>query len=79
MSLNEALAPYRAAYTVAEFCAAHGISRGMFYKLQHHGQAPRVMRVGTHIRISKESAADWRRDREAEGTPAPHIAETVAA
>jgi predicted DNA-binding transcriptional regulator AlpA len=67
-----------AAYSVDDFCRAHGISRGMFYKLRRQGKAPREMSVGTHIRISKESAADWRREREADAQ-APHIAETVAA
>ena len=50
----------------------------MFYKLRRQGKAPREMSVGTHIRISKESAADWRREREADAQ-APRIAETVAA
>jgi hypothetical protein len=67
------------AYSIDEFCKAHRISRAMYYKLDSQGLGPRVMRVGTRAIISKESAADWRRDREAEGAQASHIAETVAA
>jgi hypothetical protein len=54
----------RFAYSIQEFCDAHSISRAMFYKLQHGGIAPRVMKVGTRTLISDEAAADWRRDRE---------------
>jgi hypothetical protein len=36
----------------------------MYYKLDHQGLGPRVMRVGTRALISKEAAADWRRERE---------------
>lgn len=57
------------AYTVIEFCLRHGLSRAAFYKLEPLGQAPRIMRVGgNRVMISKEAAADWRRERE--GTPA---------
>jgi hypothetical protein len=52
------------AYNVDEFCKAHRISRAMYYKLNDQGLAPRVMRVGTRALISKEAAADWRRERE---------------
>lgn len=53
-----------AAYSIDEFCLAHHISRGMFYKLLRAGKAPQVMCVGTHKRISKEAAAEWRRQCE---------------
>jgi hypothetical protein len=58
----------QAAYSVQQFCDAHAISRAMFYKMQHSGIAPRVMKVGTRTLISDEAAADWRRDREAAAT-----------
>ena len=52
------------AYSIVEFCQRHGLSRGSFYNLEKIGQAPRVMRVGGRVMISKEAAADWRRERE---------------
>ena len=54
----------RRAFSVDEFCAAHGISRAMFYKLGKKNNAPRIMRVGTRTLISEEAAADWRRRME---------------
>jgi hypothetical protein len=54
----------QAAYSIDEFCKAHRIRRAMYYKLDHQGLGPRVMRVGTRALISKEAAADWRRERE---------------
>jgi predicted DNA-binding transcriptional regulator AlpA len=53
------------AHDVLEFCVRHGISRAMFYKLEKLGQGPRIMKVGSLTRITKEAAADWRREREA--------------
>jgi hypothetical protein len=57
----------QAAYSIDGFCRSHAISRSMFYKLLGAGLAPRVMCVGTHKRISKEAAQDWRRERETDG------------
>jgi predicted DNA-binding transcriptional regulator AlpA len=53
------------AYGIASFCAAHNISRATFYNLLRAGEAPRLMRVGTRVLISREAAADWRHEREA--------------
>jgi hypothetical protein len=58
-----------AAYSIDAFCKAHSISRSMFYKISDLGLGPRVMRVGTRAIISKESAADWRRQREIAAAP----------
>ena len=55
----------RAAFTIAEFCEAHRISRSKFYQLLNEGAAPRLMKVGTKVLITTESAARWRADREA--------------
>lgn len=55
----------RKAFSIDEFCKLHGISRGMFYKLQASGKGPRIMNVGTRRLISDEAAADWRREHEA--------------
>jgi predicted DNA-binding transcriptional regulator AlpA len=54
------------AQSITQFCASHGISRSMFYKIEKLGQAPRMMRVGTRRLVSDEAALDWRRAREAE-------------
>jgi hypothetical protein len=51
--------------TVAEFCHQHHISLGLYYKLRIAGQGPREMIVGRRRLISAESAAEWRRAREA--------------
>jgi hypothetical protein len=55
------------AYTVDEFCDLNRISRVKFYALLREGRGPRLMRVDSKIRISKEAAADWRRASEAAG------------
>lgn len=53
------------AYTIKEFCEAHGISQSCFYEAQREGWGPRVMRIGTKgSRISVEAAAAWRREME---------------
>ena len=58
------------AYSIPEFCQLHGISRSALYKSIKAGQAPRLMRVGSRILISKEAAAEWRRAREQDTSPA---------
>ncbi|MGV7212498.1 helix-turn-helix transcriptional regulator [Bradyrhizobium sp. UFLA05-112] len=56
----------RLALSIPEFCKAHGISEGFFYKLKKQGEGPREMKVGARTLISFESAAEWRRAREAQ-------------
>jgi excisionase family DNA binding protein len=53
------------AYAIESFCKAHGISRSTFYNLIRSGKGPRLMHVGTRVLISREAAADWRRNMEA--------------
>jgi hypothetical protein len=53
-------------YTVIEFCRAERMSRGMFYKLQAQGKAPRIYYVGNSPRISHEARIEWRQQLEAE-------------
>ena len=60
----------RAAFTIAEFCDAHRISRSKLYQLFDAGNGPRVMRIGTKVLITADAAADWRREREAEAAKA---------
>lgn len=54
----------RLALSIPEFCKAHGISEGLFYKLKKLGEGPREMKVGARTLITFESAAEWRRARE---------------
>ena len=53
------------AYSIKGFCRRHNISEAFFHKLRALGLGPVTMRVGARVLISKESAADWRRQREA--------------
>ena len=56
----------RLALSIPEFCKAHSISEAFFYKLKKQGEGPRKMKVGARTLISFESAAEWRRAREAQ-------------
>jgi hypothetical protein len=52
------------AYSVGEFCARHSISPQLFYKLKPKGLMPATFKVGSRVLISREAAAEWRRERE---------------
>ena len=54
----------RAAFSVAEFCREHGISRGLFYNMLREGRGPSVIKAGRRTLISREAAEDWRRRME---------------
>lgn len=56
----------RNAMSIPEFCHRHRISRYCFYDLLKRGKAPRSMKVGRRRIISKEAAAEWRRQMESE-------------
>ena len=60
----------RLALSIPEFCEAHGISEGMFYKMkkQNRELTPREMKIGTRTLITLEAAAKWRAEREAAST-----------
>lgn len=53
-----------AAYSILEFCRAHGLGRSTFYRLQADGHAPRIMAVGRRRLITREAADEWRRRME---------------
>jgi hypothetical protein len=53
------------AFSIAEFCSLHRISRPYFYKIRNRGLGPKVMVVGGRTLISVEAATAWRREREA--------------
>lgn len=61
----------RGSFTVSEWCEYRRISRGMFYKLDEKGQAPRSHFAGAKRLISDEADADWIKQRE---TAAEHAA-----
>ena len=54
----------RLALSIPEFCEAHGISAGFYFKLKRQGEGPREMKVGARTLITIEAAAAWRRERE---------------
>ena len=47
------------AYTVAEFCESHGISKSYFYELAVHGKGPRSIKIGRRRLIPRQSAQEW--------------------
>ena len=58
----------RSAYTIAEFCSEHRVSRTHLYMMVKAGKGPRLMKLGRRVLISVEAAADWRRSIEAATT-----------
>jgi hypothetical protein len=54
----------RDAYSIDEFCRRHNISHGTYYNLKNRGLGPREARAMSRVIITKEAAADWRRERE---------------
>ncbi len=58
------------AFSIEQFCQAHGISIDLYFKMQRQGLGPKTMKVGARTIISAESAEAWRREREAHTTAA---------
>jgi predicted DNA-binding transcriptional regulator AlpA len=52
--------PQTQALSVAQFCAAHNLSRATFYNLLKAGHGPVIMKVGKRTLISVEAAQRWR-------------------
>jgi hypothetical protein len=63
---NYPATPKKLAYTVDEYCAAHGICRGTLYNLWKRGEGPRWMRVGARRLISVEAHEEYRQRCEQE-------------
>jgi excisionase family DNA binding protein len=61
-------------FSVQEFCRAHGISRGTFYKLLIRGRGPKAIKIGTRTLITTEAAEEWRRRLEREAAIAVPVA-----
>ncbi|HVD75709.1 MAG TPA: transcriptional regulator [Xanthobacteraceae bacterium] len=51
----------RYAFTIAEFCETHRVSKSWLYQEWAAGRGPRVKKIGTKNIITIESAAEWRR------------------
>jgi hypothetical protein len=51
------------AFTIAEFCDAHRLSRSAYYTLKKKDR-PREARVGSRVLITVEAATRWRKTRE---------------
>lgn len=64
----------RDAYNVAEFCQRQGFSKGFLYAEWRAGRGPVYMQNGDRRTISKEAAADYRREREAATVAARRVA-----
>ena len=64
VSMSIEHSPARAAYSVADFCKAHGISRSLFYKALKDGWGPDIMKCAGRTLVSVESASRWRKRME---------------
>jgi hypothetical protein len=71
--------PPRLALSILEFCDAHGISEGFYYKLKKQRKGPREMKVGTRTLITFEAAAEWRREREAASVAEAKVKAAISA
>ncbi|MHC2530586.1 hypothetical protein [Bradyrhizobium diazoefficiens] len=69
----------RHSYTVAEFCAMHGMSIGLYQKQRKEGLTPREFRVGRRVMITVEAEAEWLAAREAAAAVAHQTKESTAA
>jgi predicted DNA-binding transcriptional regulator AlpA len=57
------------AVSIENFCRRHSISTAWYYELRRRGRGPRELRIGRKVLITREAAAEWRRNREAETVP----------
>lgn len=57
------------AYTIEEFCRRHRISTQLYYK--NRKEMPVSFTIGTRRLISKEAAAEWRREQTLKATKRP--------
>ena len=56
----------RSMLSVSAFCADHGVSRSLFYRLIKEGRGPRLTKIARRTLISAEAAAEWRAKMERE-------------
>jgi hypothetical protein len=43
--------------SIKQFCADHGISRSLFYKLIQQGRGPRITKLGARTLVSAEACS----------------------
>ncbi|MDB5922909.1 MAG: hypothetical protein JWN13_1845 [Betaproteobacteria bacterium] len=48
------------AFTIKQFCKAHGFSRSLYYTLKKKHQAPATIRAGRRVLITAAAAHEWR-------------------
>jgi hypothetical protein len=53
-------------YTIEEFCRRHRMSKQAFYRRLN--EMPTTFTIGARRYITREAAARWRREREAQAT-----------
>jgi predicted DNA-binding transcriptional regulator AlpA len=51
-------------YTISEFCKMHNMCKVTFYRLIAAGKAPKLIKLERKVLISKEAAAEWRKNME---------------
>jgi hypothetical protein len=54
----------KVAFSVSEFCIAHGISRAHLYNLLRAGAGPKTMKIGRRTLIAVQAASEWRAELE---------------
>jgi predicted DNA-binding transcriptional regulator AlpA len=59
--------------SVPAFCADHGLSRSLFYRLIKEGRGPRLTKIARRTLISAEAAAEWRARMERETSQAERL------
>jgi hypothetical protein len=50
--------------SIGTFCRRNGISESFYFKLKAQGLGPREIKLGARVLITRESAREWRRERE---------------
>jgi hypothetical protein len=60
-------------YSINEYCAGVGISRGTLYNLWRRGEGPRRMKIGCRTIISTAAAADYHQRCEGAAVPADGV------
>ncbi len=60
-----------APFTIAGFCAWYHLSRPYYYQLKSRGQAPRELRIGRRVLITRQAACEWEMLRSAGSDPRP--------
>lgn len=46
-------------YTIPQFCAAYHFSRVYYYTLKAQGKAPKELRLGRRVVITRKCAEEW--------------------